>query len=96
VFAVSHTQSVTAVCVCVCGQDEVLVVLNFVVGIVTTRFERVIASVRSELPHFSKSSGLRLRIRKRTSRFVVVVCIPADQLEIFSREVRNVPGIFKR
>ena len=54
----------------------------------------VIASVRSELPHFNKPSGVKLRIRKRTSRFVVVVCIPADRLEIFSREVRNVPGIF--
>ena len=65
------------------------VVLNVVVGIVTTRFERVIASVRSELPHVSKPSGVRLRIRKRTSRLVVVVCIPADQLEIFSREERE-------
>ena len=70
------------------------VVLNLVVGIVTTRFERVIASVRSEVRHFNKLSDVRLRIRKRTSRFVVVVCIPTDQLEIFSREVRNVPGIF--
>ena len=70
------------------------VVLNFVVGIVTARFQRVIASVRSELPHFNKPSGVRLRIRKRTSRFAVVVCIPTDQLEIFSREVRDVPGIF--
>jgi hypothetical protein len=72
----------------------VFVVLDFVVGIVTTRFERVIASVRSELRHVSKPSGVSLRIRNRTSRLAVVVCIPTDQLEVCSREERDVPGIF--
>jgi hypothetical protein len=82
-FAAGHTKSVTAIF----GEKEVFVVLNFVVGIFTTRFESIIVSVRSKLVHFNKPSGVHIAFRR--GRLYI-----GRSTVKFSREERNMPGIF--